>query len=426
MPKIRARSFIVRSLIVITLVLSGSHVANAVTVTDADSATREALCQRPENATLKGSPRLTEEGYLEGEAWIAGENGQAAVRALNARLDRERSQVLGVIPDHDQRRVLVVVDSGTSSAEYMEQLDSEVAAVAPELRPQVRPSCHPRGPLDATVERLRSTSKDLGIKGPFGFTISAATATVEIVADSPDDAATMQQEFGDTVTILPGRPSEFQGSRTSDSSPHYGDAKITTGWSPCSSNFSFVSNAYGTQVTATAGHCGSGSWYSGANLVGDTIYWSSNPDVEMLYAAGQNHTNQIYTTPGSPTTRSVTSKHNLTLNEYTCAGGYVTESDCGAYVTSTAYYQCISGVCRNYVQIFRLSDPGDYICNHGDSGGVIYQRSGSSNAIANGMINAGTVDGGGVPLYGFGGYDCWTTPISQIESTLNVSLKITP
>jgi hypothetical protein len=333
------------------------------------------------------------------------------------------------VPDHDQRRVLVVVDPGTATKDSMKTLEADLRAVAPGINPQVRSGCHPRGPLDAAVKRLLAGG--LGLKGPYGFTISPATGTVEVHADSPSDAATIKQVLGDTVTILPGRPGPFQGSRQSDSSPHYGDAAINwqvtnSQWVICSSNFSYVSNYYGTQVTATAGHCGGGVWTSGGYTVGanvDSTY--PGPDVELLYTAGESHTNQIYSDPGAPTTRTVIDQHDLGLNEYACAGGERTLAQCGAFVASTSYYECYTGVCQNFIQLFRPSAQGDPMCNHGDSGGVVYQRSGSSGAIANGMINAGTVDDNGDPLYGFGGYDCWTTPISTIESALNISLKTT-
>ena len=146
----------------------------------------------------------------------------------------------------------------------------------------------------------------------------------------------------------------------------------------------------------------------------------------MLYTAGQAYTNRIHTTPGSPTTRTVIGKHDLTLNEYACAGGQTTLAQCGTIVNSTNYFQCYLGGCYSFIQLFLPTAPGNPPCNHGDSGGVVYQRSGSTGAIANGMINAGTVDTNGNPLYGFGGYDCWSTRISAVEAAMAGTVKTSP
>ncbi|EFC81411.1 hypothetical protein [Parafrankia sp. EUN1f] len=403
--------------------LLGSGSGGAATA-DPGSRVGDPLCARPDNSALVGSPRLGA-GYLKGEEWLAGEKGQEAVRALNSRLGREGARVLGAVPDHDRKRILVVIDSGGTSRDYMARLEADLARVAPAIHPQVRASCHPRGPLDEAVKRL--VANTLGIRGSYGFTIDAATATIDLVTASPPEPARVRRALGDTTRVRQGRTAPFQGARTGDSSPHFGDAAIETPAGGCSSNFSYVRNTDGTPVAATAGHCGEGTWNSGANIVG-TVVRNGLPaaDAELLYAAGQSYTNTIHVTPGFPAVRTVVGKHDLTLNEYACLGGRTTLSDCGAWVSSTTYYQCYLEGCWNFIRLFRFSLPGDPICDHGDSGGVVYQKSGASSAIANGMINAGTVDLFGNPLYLFGGYDCWTTRISAIESALDVTLRTTP
>jgi hypothetical protein len=42
------------------------------------------------------------------------------------------------------------------------------------------------------------------------------------------------------------------------------------------------------------------------------------------------------------------------------------------------------------------------------------------------MINAGTTDSSGQPLYGYGGYDCWVTKITDVEWWLNSTVRTTP
>lgn len=68
-------------------------------------------------------------------------------------------------------------------------------------------------------------------------------------------------------------------------------------------------------------------------------------------------------------------------------------------------------------QVFRLGNPE--IAEPGDSGGVVYQRSGSSGALASGLIVAG-----GGPIYG--GYTEWHHTIPQIESEFGVTLLTSP
>lgn len=422
MAGIGARLVTLGSAAILALTLLGAGPTGTATAAPRGN-TGDELCAQPANFALRASPRLGK-GYLAGEAWLAGEEGQAAVRALNSRLDREGGRVLGAVPDHDQKRLLVVVDSGTTSRGSMAQLEKELVSTAPAVRPQVRASCHPRGRLDETVRRLLANK--LGLKGSYGFAIDPATATVDLVTETPPEPDRAKRTLGDVIRVRQGRTAAFQGPRTNDASAHFGDASISTETAVCSSNFSFVSNAFGVPVTATAGHCGEGTWQSGSNLVG-TVTHNALPvaDAAVLYAPGQTYTNKIHTNPGIPAARTVVGKRDLTVNEYACLGGQTTLSDCGARVVSTNYYQCYLGGCWNFVRLFRFSLPGQPICDHGDSGGVVYQNSGASNAIANGMINAGTVDLFGNPLY-LGGYDCWTTRISTIESALNVTLKTTP
>jgi hypothetical protein len=253
------------------------------------------------------------------------------------------------------------------------------------------------------------------------YSINPLAGVVDVIVTREIDRSQVEKSFGEKVAVAVAKDlALFSGGRYGDASPHYGDAAISPGWVPptCTSNFSFRSNVYGTRVTASAGHCGWAYWWSGPNYLGDTVFNSASPDVQMIYGSGQSYTNQIYVDPCSPCTRTVIGKASPGVNEYVCVGGSVTLAQCGIEVINTNATFCpgTGEPCTyNMIQTFKLLN--EY-AGPGDSGGIVYQRSGASNALAVGMIR-----GGG---WVFGGLTVFHTKVSTIEATLNVTLVTSP
>jgi hypothetical protein len=183
------------------------------------------LCSPPLNKRLDDSPRV-EAGYLAAEEWLAGDQGQRDVHQLDDWLERESALVVGVVPDHDRQRVLVIVDQAAGlSDEDLQAMQSKLEAMAPSLDPELRLSCNAKATLDATMDELHRSS-NFGVAGPYGFAVDASTATVSVTSSSTEDSDRIAKAFGKRVTIHPGQPGSFGGSRTADYSAHFGDASI--------------------------------------------------------------------------------------------------------------------------------------------------------------------------------------------------------
>ena len=206
----------------------------------------------------------------------------------------------------------------------------------------------------------------------------------------------------------------LSGGRTNDASPHYGDARITS--HGCSANFSYTNNGYGFREQVTAGHCGSsGTYFSGANSLGPILTHNDVPDLNQYADLNQNYTNRIYVDPCCPSERNVIGKVNPGVGAFVCVGGSYSLSQCGASITSNPASWCVGGFCQSGGIRGQLT--GVVIAQGGDSGGIVYQRSGDTNAIAAGMINAGVQAGGD---YFFG------HTIAQIEATYALTLLTVP
>jgi hypothetical protein len=351
-------------------------------------------------------------------AWTAQPATQDDLAAVGAVAASSPVGVLGTIAD-DQAQTLIVVADSAAPPDAVADLADDVAAAADGSAVEVRTSCRPLDDLEAAQSELAQLHDGPLAGAAYAYQIDPAAGTVAVYADDDATAAALSARFGDEVAVQVAELDRTSGGRTADASPHYGDARITSGSTTCSSNFSFRSNVYGTRVTATAGHCFGSAWSSGGNLVGNVVLQSvPNPDIEMLYASGQNQTNVIYTDPCSPCTRTVTAKHDPGVNELVCVGGAVTLADCGATVISTNATFCDPlGCTYGLSQAFLLGST--QLCAAGDSGGVVYQRDGSSAATANGLIVASVGPG-------FGGWGCYYHRISTVEATLNATLLTSP
>jgi hypothetical protein len=371
----------------------------------AQDASPTPMCEAPADSPAAGD-------------WVADPQTQADLTAVDQAAQAASADVVGLIAD-DEAQTLTVVADAAAPAQEVADLQERVEAAAGPTEVEVRLSCRPLDQLEAVQEDL-SSLHDGALEGAsYAYEVDPATGTVAVYADDAATAQAIGASFGDQVSVTVAELDRTSGGRTSDASPHYGDARITSGGVTCSSNFAFRNNVFGTRVTATAGHCGGSSWYSGGNLVGNVVYQSlPNPDIEMLYASGQNQTNVIYTDPCSPCTRTVTSKHDPGVSELVCVGGAITLADCGGTVMSTNATFCDTYGCTyGLTHAFMLGNT--QLCSSGDSGGVVYQRDGSSEATANGLIVASVGPG-------FGGWGCYFHRISQVEAAINSTLLTSP
>ncbi|WP_154675235.1 S1 family peptidase [Parafrankia elaeagni] len=372
------------------------------------------ICSAPDRSALAASP-ITAEGHRQIEDWLANPEGQAAARSVNEEVRNLGRTVLGVSADHNSQRIIVVLDSAESDTQRAAATD-RLANSSFSSKIDIRTSCRPGTELFSVLTTLGSSKSWSDAKATYSFGLEPSTSTVRVVTSSDEHARALKELFGDLVEVEMS-PSIGRHSRLADASPHYGAARISSSGASCTSNFTYTSNVYGTRFVATAGHCFSSgaAVTSGGNFVGNVVFRSfPNPDAEMIYAAGQTYTNRVYSDPGEPTSRVVTGKVNPGVNEYICSDGSYTLAKCGAQIINTNEQLCDSAGCTtNLTQTFNF----DSFCQHGDSGGPWYQRSGSSNALASGMHVGGWA--------AYGGISCVLHKISTIESILQATLLTT-
>ncbi|MFD1824506.1 hypothetical protein [Mumia zhuanghuii] len=193
-------------------------------------------------------------------------------------------------------------------------------------------------------------------------------------------------------------------SRTADTSPHWGGAKITAGSTSCTSGFTVKSKTSSTRYSVTAGHCGPNgtSWYSGAYYFGQTAGRSGYPNYDQARLAGSSYTNSIYTDGlDNFNVRTVTGANDGDVGDSVCVSGVVTKSVCGIEIKSLSATYCddpdVSSTCTTYLMRGRRDDDR-VIVRKGDSGGPVYQRNTSlARASIRGMVIA--YDMSGVRLY---------------------------
>ncbi|TNC38351.1 hypothetical protein [Mumia zhuanghuii] len=195
-----------------------------------------------------------------------------------------------------------------------------------------------------------------------------------------------------------------RASRSADTAPHWGGARITAGGTSCTSGFTVKSKTASTRYSVTAGHCGPNgtSWSSGSYYFGQTAGRTGYPEYDQARLAGSTYTNSIYTDGlDNFSTRLVTGANDGDVGDSVCVSGAVTKSVCGIEIKSLSATYCDDparpATCSTYLMRGRRDDDR-VIVRKGDSGGPVYQRNTSlPRASIRGMVIA--YDMSGVRLY---------------------------
>lgn len=382
------------------------------------------ICHNPLYSQPAEAGPTTAEGHPISQDWL----GNPTARARLTDLDRTVSNltvVAGVIPDNQAQTMIVVVENGTGNAS-VDEVRTTIDKLDLPFDTDIRSSCRPTDNLAAIQSEISSLATTELSDASFSSFIDVAEGVVRVITNESAVEESLARRFGDQVRVdlVDGGLRLLAGDRNADYSPHYGDAKIwQPGWDPsqgefCSSNFTYVSNVYGVRVQATAAHCTTAVgnvFVSGFNYYGDVAYRSTSQDLAGLYRATETYTNRIWTTPCCPSTRNVVGKVVPPVGDFVCVGGARTLAQCGIQVVNHGASYCSGGICAsNLMQVCSTI----YHADVGDSGGIVYQRSGSSNALAAGMILGGV------------GYYCgsvtYVQTIPQIESLLQATLLTSP
>lgn len=327
----------------------------------------------------------------------------AALNRIGALIHADEA-LMGLQKDHVGRRIEVTHSSDLTPAELQAKRQDVAAAARGSVAVILTPSCF-------TSSEVRD-AKALVLQGDwvtqaFGMVVSYrpddGRVHVGIPASASADGERLRELAGDVVAIeyYEGELGRASG-RTADENPRYAGANIVVGEFPygtaCTSGFNMMVN--GVKYGTTAGHCAAEEGKEGAHVyngIGQSYGYIQNygngfnPDFALLRAGSQGYTNKIYTDPGSPTTRTVTTATvNGAMNF--CLSGAVTKAVCGMTTENLDATLCDEewwiedAGCTPHLYEIKYEYPGYDFMKKGDSGGPAYGRIGTSSADARGMI----------------------------------------
>lgn len=274
------------------------------------------------------------------------------------------------------------------------------------------------------VEVSRPTANDISelrSNNVGGFALGSPVAATTWLQDA---TALVSYLLGSTssVQLHWGVPSSAMG-RINDTSPFDGGDQIhDTAGTVCTGGFAMTGNASGNTFMLAAGHCGSGTWYTQAAKMGSTStsYFEngSQNDFQTIYVpagalpyvwgnSGLTYpvTGQLLPAPGTQVTFDGSVTGMVTNNTVLEVDG-----------TDFEIYDSVNGTYYSAFPVIQASNPnGNTICQPGDSGGPVFQRTSGSNVNAVGTIVAYDINNG----------ECSAEQIGAEEAASNTSL-LTP
>ena len=270
-----------------------------------------------------------------------------------------------------------------------------------------------RTEMNAASKRLRADAKLLGEQkvsvAAVGPALDGSGLTVSVVAPERGQveqaAELLKGRYGDLVGDVraidqktSSKEQFFAGFRFNDYSPWYGGDRIHSSTGGCSTGFAAQYN--GAPAMLTAAHCGGvGTTFSNGprnnntfNVMGNSVYSNAGTDVGAIGVTGASR----YINVGSalsPTQLYVGSWSSPIVGQYLCQSGSYTGETCGLRVVDTAQNVCRSWFlwwCTSWqgplADVINSAGSGSYAAGHGDSGGPVYLRSGTSGS-AKGLVH---------------------------------------
>lgn len=277
-----------------------------------------------------------------------------------------------------------------------------------------------------------SGSVRVSIVAPNTFDLSALASRLAVTGktSSPVTASNylnaastfLTSEFGPGITVQStyGQTGVSAG-RTNDIAPFYDGDQITGGQygALCTAAYAMTSNATGQTFMLTAGHCGSGTWSTQAQQMGNTY--------SSYFEDGSENDFQTIDVPGGAiaevwgnggTLYPVSGQLLPAVGTQITFDGSVTGEVTNNNVTATnaidySVYDSLNNTYYNAYPMVQAYNPNGYtICQPGDSGGPVFQRTSGSNVNAVGTIVA----------YDAGTGECSAEQIGTEESVSNTSL----
>jgi hypothetical protein len=289
------------------------------------------------------------------------------------------------------------------------------------VKVQVLPARFSRLAMLAGTSRITGDAKTLGAAHvsvqSVGPTVDGSGLDVSVLVSGKDAAAQLaradallRQRYGavvHTVTATEHRTTAsadyFTGWRFNDYAPWYGGDRLSSSVGGCTSGFEAIYN--GAPSMLTASHCGGvgTSFYNGPStsgtyrFMGNSVYSNSGSDVAAIGVTSATNTINVGSTT-APTQMGVSGWASPVVGEYLCQSGSYTGEVCGLRVVDTNQQQCVSWflfICTSYMgplsDVVNSAGYGNYAAGHGDSGGPVYSRVGST-VVAKGLVHGQLTD----------------------------------
>jgi hypothetical protein len=285
------------------------------------------------------------------------------------------------------------------------------------VRVVVHPARFSHTAMVEAASRLQRDAQSLGEQqvsvqavGPttegFGINVSVVVGSANSAAELDRASALLRTRYGsvlDKVTASEVRASErdlyFGGWRFNDYAPWFGADRIANSSVACTSGFAAVYNR--APVMLTAAHCGGVGtpWWNGPQTgggyrsVGNTVYSNGHTDVAAISVTSTTNYINVGANPQAATQLYIPRWASPVVGEYLCQSGSFTGEVCGLYVVDTGQSVCLSwflvwcvywqGPLADVVNSAGFDKPA---AGHGDSGGPVYLRGGSSGT-AKGLVH---------------------------------------
>ena len=353
-------------------------------------------------------------------SWFTTEAAQRGLANLQEAVDEDPvDSLMGWYPNFETRSVVISLQRALNEKDQLQLTQTVSEALGGALPFTTRESCLTVETSQQLREGLQSI-RDISPEVPIAWGYQPASGRIEISVETKlldPNALDRIRGLGEGAFVTES-PGLSRTTRNVDSSPHYGGALIRSADGRCTSGF-VVANATGKWATS-AGHCASGNNVSIANggtgNYGRTAGRSfPDPDIMRIGASSETYTNVIYTDPGIPATRTVTSRTRNSGGPF-CLSGVFSRAVCGAVMVDNDASFCDESGCTYHLYRVETYDQSRIITQGGDSGGPVYYPTGTEGADARGSIVAGSRTGS---------YYSFIHNIGSIENALGSSIVTT-
>jgi hypothetical protein len=378
---------------------------------------------------LPGSASAASSGSLRAPngASAATKSGQATSRArpLSAQEQRQHAllpvaqKVVGQATSPGSDIAGVEIDQATNTVRvYRTDPQRQLGFTVPAgVQVEVHGARFSRAVMLAAGTRMTRDAVSLGqqyhiLIEAVGPTVDGSGVTVTVLASGKRAASQLSlasrllhQRYGAIVARVYGvqsKPSAsnlyFSGFRFNDFAPWYGGDRIVSSTVGCSTGFYAVYNS--APVMLTASHCGGvgTTFYNGPrsngtySTMGNSVYSNTGTDVGAIGVTSATSLINVGSAL-SPTQLYVPAWGSPVVGQYLCQSGSYTGEVCGLRVVDTGQSVCLSTFlwwCTSWqgplADVINSAGSGSYAAGHGDSGGPVYLRTGSSG-LAEGLVH---------------------------------------